>query len=389
MSTPPNPSHTPTEPAGTPIPEGTPTPASAPAPAPAPQQPPSLEKTPTPPASDPAAPAPAPEAPAPAPAASSFAPVTPPAPPAPATHHTGPGFGAPTNPVNPTAPGAPGTPFPGNPWAQPHPGAAYPMYAPPAPTTNGLAVAAAVVGGIGILIGLVPFFFWIGGVLALTAIGLGIGAIVRSSNGAPNKTLSIVGTVLGGLALAASVGGVFITTVVAEGVEQRRKERLFGEIEPSPSKPPSKWPSTPPSKSPTPSQVPGLTSALPFGETFTYPNGLKVSLSAPTEYKPKGVIARERIKNAIQVTVTITNGSSTPHEVIYAMPNVRDDKGMTAETVFDSAGGVPKMIRGSIMPGESASGIVAFEVPEGTKSITADISAGVLLDDVKYAGPIG
>ncbi|WP_329386264.1 hypothetical protein OG625_27355 [Streptomyces sp. NBC_01351] len=388
MSTPPNPPSTPTEPAGTPIPEGASVPASIPAPAP-----PSLEKTP---AQAPApslekiqtpspvpVPARAPEdAPA-APAASPFAPLTPPAP-VPA-HPTAPGFGG------PTAPGFGAPAAPGNPWVQLPPGAGYTGYAPPSPASNGLAVAAAVVGGIGILIGLIPFFFWLGGILALTAIGLGIGAIVRSSKGAPNKALSVVGTVLGGLALIASVGGMFLTAVVADeaadGIEQRRKERLFGGATPSPSKTP--W--SPP-KSPSPSQVPGLTSALPFGETFTYPNGVQVSLSVPKEYKPKGTLAREKVENAIQITVTITNGSTVPYEVIHAVPNVRDDKGMTASMVFDVAGpggGVPRFIRGAIMPGESASGIVAFEVPEGTKSIRADISPGVSLDDVKYAGPVG
>lgn len=97
----------------------------------------------------------------------------------------------------------------------------------------------------------------------------------------------------------------------------------------------------------------------------------------PKEYKPKGTLAREKVENAIQITVTITNGSTVPYEVIHAVPNVRDDKGMTASMVFDVAGpggGVPRFIRGAIMPGESASGIVAFEVPEGTKSIRADIS---------------
>lgn len=113
-----------------------------------------------------------------------------------------------------------------------------------------------------------------------------------------------------------------------------------------------------------------------------------MSLSTPTKYEAKDEYARKRIKNAVQLTVTITNTSNAPHEVIYAAPNVRDDQGMTADMVSDP-GNVPKMIRGSIMPGETASGIVAFEVPKGTKSITADISAGAGLDSVKYAGPIG
>ncbi|MFI8503294.1 DUF4352 domain-containing protein [Streptomyces sp. NPDC085524] len=355
-------------PATTPSPEVTS--AAGPSSAENPAAPPSPEQTP---AAFPAAPAPA---------ASAFAPPMP-VPPAP----PGPGFGAPTAPTAPTAPGA----FPGNPWAQPGAGygvPGYPAYPQPAPaTSNGLAVSAAIVGGLGILIGLVPLLFWAGFLLGLVAVGLGIGAIVRAVKGAPQKTLSIVGTVLGVVALIASVGGLFLTGLVFEKAadrraEQRQQRRDLDGL--SPGRPPSTTPQ--PSK---PSQVPGLTSPLPFGETFTYDNGLKVSLSAPKEYEPKGVVARERSENAIQITLTITNGSTEPYEVLFAMPNVRDEQGMTAETVYDGSGGVPKLIKGAIMPGQSAGGVVAFELPKGTKNITADISPGIGLTSVKYAGPVG
>ncbi|MEU6313687.1 hypothetical protein [Streptomyces sp. NPDC047014] len=290
----------------------------------------------------------------------------------------------------------------GDAWGQPPVGQGpYPGFVPsaPRPAGNGLAVAAVILGSFGIFLGVIPFLFWAGTLLALLAIGLGIGGIVRASKGAPNRVMAIVGTVLGGLGLLASVGGFFITVAVIDepGRFERTGDHGYGrdhdfgfdgegdEFYPGEDE---DWPTAPPS----PSQVPGLTSALPFGETFTYPNGVKVSLSAPTAYQPKGSLARERVKNAVQLTVTITNGSTAPHEVIYAMPNVRDDKGMTADLVFDSGGSggsaVPKMIKGSILPGESASGVVAFEIPEGTKSITADISAGTRLERVMYSGPI-
>lgn len=410
MSTPPNPPATPTgpptEPTGTPVPET----ASIPAPA----QPlsPSLEKTPT--AATPETPQ-APEAPSdpetPEAPEAAPAPVTPETPAAPATPAQepaaapapGPSQFAPPAPAPapqaqpigaPDAPGAPAAPAaPGNVWAQPGPdfgGLPYSAHPQAAPATNGLAIAALIVACFAVIIGIVPFMFWAGALLAVIAVGLGIGALVSCSKGAPRKTMSLVGTVLGVVGLGVSVVGFFLTADVADRLgreidrqQQEEREELDG---PFPSGEP--WPS----KSPSPSQVPGLTSALPFGETFTYPNGVKVSLSAPKKYEPKGIIARERVENAIQITITITNGSTAPHEVIYAMPNVRDDQGMTADMVFDSGGsggGVPKMIRGSILPGESASGVVAFEVPEGTRSITADISAGTMLDDVKYAGPIG
>ncbi|MFD4245425.1 hypothetical protein ACFWP3_28120 [Streptomyces sp. NPDC058525] len=374
----------------------------APGQTPAPTPPPAPEQTAFP--EQPSAPATAPAAeqpeqpgppvqPAPAPAPNPFAPPSPAAP-APAAHPAaGGGFG----PGGPGHPGGPGGPT--HPWAQPAPGyggAPYLGYPQGLPTTNGLAVAALVVGIVGILVALVPFFFWAGAILAATALGLGIGALVRASKGAPRKAMAVTGTVLGVVGLGAAVGGVFLSALVVEKAADRAERRIDWDDPgldpyPYPGSSSSPTPKFSPSPSPSPTQVPGLTSALPFGETFTYDNGVKVSLSAPKKYQPKGIIAREQVKNAIQITVTITNGSTKPHEVIYAVPNVRDDKGMTAELVFDSGGsggGVPKMVRGSILPGESASGVIAYEVPEGTASISADISAGTLLDDVKYTGPV-
>ncbi|MFF4390877.1 DUF4352 domain-containing protein [Streptomyces sp. NPDC001552] len=418
MSTPPNPPSTPAgppaEPAGTPTPEtdSIPTPAqplslektpAAPATPEAPEapaQPLSLEKTPEAPetpeapktAQTPEAPeapeAPAAAAPEPAPAPSPFAPPSPSAP-TPAAA----GFGTPSTPGAPGAPGHtwgeptpgyPGTAYPGYPGHPGYPG--YPGYAQATPNNNnGLAVAAVITGGFGIFLGIIPFLFWAGTLLAAVGVGLGIGGIVRANKGAPRKSMAVVGTVLAGFGLLASVGGFFLTVLVVDRADSRidrQVERDWGPDDDYPSSEP--WPS----KSPSPTQVPGLTSTLPFGETFTYPNGVKVSLSTPTKYEAKDEYSRKRIKNAVQLTVTITNTSNAPHEVIYAMPNVRDDQGMTADMVIDGSG-VPKMISGSIMPGETASGIVAFELPKGTKSITADISAGVGLGSVKYAGPIG
>ncbi|MEU9255213.1 DUF4190 domain-containing protein [Streptomyces sp. NPDC048270] len=395
-----------------PVPAGSPVAGQAPVPAGSPVagQAPVSAGSPVAGQAPPAAPA---QAAPPAPAPNPFAPPGASTPPAGHTDPTaGGGFTAPGGPQGPGgfgagAPGGPQGPggfgpggpqgHPGphgpahHPWAQPGPGfggGSFPGYPQVPPASNGLAVAALVVGIVGILVALVPFFFWAGAILAATALGLGIGAVVRASKGAPRKAMAVTGTVLGVVGLGASVAGVFLSAYVVEEAADRagrNLDRRDRELIPYPDSSPK--PMTPPS----PSQVPGLTSALAFGETFTYDNGVKVSLSAPKKYEPKGILAREQVKNAIQITVTITNGSTEPHEVIYAVPNVRDDKGMTAELVFDSGGsggGVPKMVRGSILPGESASGVVAYEVPEGTASIAADISAGTLLDDVKYAGPV-
>ncbi|MEU8840704.1 DUF4352 domain-containing protein [Streptomyces roseus] len=398
MSTPPNqpstPSGTPTEPAGTPIPE----PAAEPA------QPLSLQKTPQPealpePAPEPAA-APAPEhqpaaapepgptpepvpgptpepAPAPAPQPARVDPFAPPAPGSfapPASAPPAPSFGAPVPPVPPAggpwgahAPGAPG-----NPWGTPAPS-----------TTNGLAVAALTLGIAAVIIGIIPFLFWAGGVLALVGIGIGIGALVRASKGAGRKAMAVTGTALAVLGLGASVGGLFLTGYVVTNVADK-KLREGWDVPPDPDGGPSAYPY--PSPTPSPKQVPGIDSPLAFGETYTYPNGIKVTLSKPKKYVTKNKYST--VENAVELTLTITNNSTETHNVIYAVPNVRDDKGMTAELAFDG-GDVPKMIRGDILPGESASGVLAYEVPEGTEHLVADISPGIRLPSAKFSGSIG
>ncbi|MGW7459243.1 DUF4352 domain-containing protein [Streptomyces sp. NPDC054797] len=443
MSTPPNPPSTPagppTEPEGTPVPEtasipeptpepispepapeptrapalslektpATPAPATAPAPEPAPAPDPASEEAtvplqpapsapeaaePTEPATVPLHSAPAapadPPAPSPATVATPFAPPTPAAPAAPAPPAGGYGV--------PGAHGAPGAP--GNVWAQPGHGhgygsGPYPGYPQGAPAaTNGLAIAALIVGGFGIVFGFIPFLFWAGALTAVVGIGLGIGALVRASKGGPHKPLAILGTVLGVLGLGASAVGFFLTVGVVDRIDRKIEEEQmelgpYPSGDPWPSATPYPYPSKPsyPSKSPSPSQVPGMTSALAFGETFTYPSGVKVSISVPKKYVTKSEYLK--VGNAVQMTVTITNDSDKTLNVIYAMPNVRDDNGMTGKIVFD--GDLPKMIRGDILPGASASGVVAYEVPEGTTKISADISPATLLAPAKFGGPIG
>ncbi|KOU12920.1 hypothetical protein ADK52_39090, partial [Streptomyces sp. WM6372] len=320
-------------------------------------------------APDPApAPQPAPAPPqAPAPA-SAFAPPMPmPMPPG------APSFGSPVAPVPPgSAWGAHPGAAPGNPWGTP----------PPA-TTNGLAVAALTLGIAAVVIGIIPFLFWAGGILAVVGIGIGIGALVRASKGAGRKAMAVTGTVLAVLGLAASAGGLFLTGYVVTNVADKKLREgwevpsdLDADVPPLPA----------PSPTPSPSQVPGINSPLPFGETYTYPNGIKVTLSKPKKYVTKNKYST--VGNAVEFTLTITNNSTETHNVIYAVPNVRDDKGMTAKLAFDG-GDVPKMIRGDILPGESASGILAYEVPEGTDHLSADISPGIRLPSAKFSGSIG
>ncbi|MEU7553893.1 DUF4190 domain-containing protein, partial [Streptomyces sp. NPDC044571] len=331
-------------------------------------------------------PAPAPEPSAASTAQPAPAPAPEPAfaPPAPAPQATAPQAGFPHGVHG--APGAPGGPVPPAPvW-----GAGYGAgpWGVPVPAANGLAVAALVTGIAGVIGGLLPFFFFMGGLLALTAAGLGIGAIVRASNGAGRQAMAITGTALGVLGIGASIGGFVLTGVVLDRASERAQHRVHEEEWGDPGEDDEDFGDAtpaPPAPKPSPSQVPGMTAPLPFGETYTYPNGIKVTLSVPKKYVTKNRYLE--VGNAVQMTITITNNSTESHNVIYAVPNVRDEQRMTAKLVFD--GELPKTIKGDILPGESASGVVAFEVPEGTGRLTADISPGTRLPNAKFSGPIG
>ncbi|MCP3758067.1 DUF4352 domain-containing protein [Streptomyces sp. TBY4] len=422
MSTPPNPPSTPsgppTEPAGTPAPEA--------APIPAPAQPLSLDKppaltpsqplTPAPPLTDAtaepadAAPATGPADPAePTDAAPAPAPAADPAEPTdavPAAGAPAPGAFAPVTPVPAaaTAPpaaawgapyGAPGAPAPANPWATPaggYPGGPQgPGFPPPPPAANGLAVAALLLGLFGIFVGLIPFFFWAGALLALTGVGLGIAAVLKARRGAPRGTMAVFGTVLGILGLGASVGGWFFTTNVIDRIDRNISDARSGDGYEFDYDSELQYPSAPasPTPKPSPSDVPGKTSALAWGKPYTYEDGVQVTVQGAVPYKPSSTAypPEARNANAVKVTVKIVNNSGAALDVSLALPHARDDQGTEAEMAFD--GSVPKMFKGSVMAGESMTGTFAFVVPKGTKSLHFEIAPGTKYDDAIWSGPIG
>ncbi|GAA3277468.1 DUF4190 domain-containing protein [Streptomyces lavendulae] len=330
---------------------------------------------------------PVPGAPVPTPAPAGFAPVGP----GPAAPGAG-AYGAPANAWAAPPPGghpgygAPGYGGPGQPGFPGYGAPGYPL-TPPAPS-NGQAVAGLVLAILAIGIGLIPFVFWVGGCLALTGIGLSIAGLVRANRGAPRKVMSIVGIVLGLLGLAATAGGFLFTMAVVDKfpdrVDQHQGSDWYDDPEydaPDALPSPSGF-TLPPDM---PSTGPGISTPVAFGQTVTYPNGIQVSLSTPKRYTSSNKYLP--VGNAVEVSFTITNTSKRPHDVIYAMPNLADDKGAEGKLVFD--GRLPKRIQGTIQPGESATGTAAFEVPEGTRSVSAALSPGLLMPDAKFTGPVG
>ncbi|GLX23411.1 DUF4190 domain-containing protein [Streptomyces lavendulae] len=373
---------------------------------------PSLTKTPQ----DGAAPAepPAPPAQTPAPA-----PAPEPEPAGPSLTKTPPTDAPPAQPPQDwSSPAEPAAPTVGefNPWATPAPGAVppppppaaawgppgqvptapyaaypgypgYPGYAayqpvPPAPS-NGMAVAALVLGLAAVPVALVPFVFWVGTILGVTAVALGIAAFVRTRAGAPRRVMSLFGVALGVIGLGASAGGwLFTVNLIDKAVDRAREAAAVEPDWDEDWEDGEDWEVDP---LPTPPPGPGMTTPLDFGRTYTYPGGVKVTVEAPRKYTTGNKWIE--VANAVEVPFTITNTSPEPLRVVHAIPEVRDGRGNLGNLVFD--GRMPKRVDRVLEPGQTASGSAAYELPAGTTHIGVELSPGITLPPVKFSGPVG
>lgn len=89
------------------------------------------------------------------------------------------------------------------------------------PPRNGAAVGAMVLGISALMVGVVPFLFWLGTLAGAAAIVLGIIGLrrARSEAGAGRRGFAIVGLVLGPLGLLTSVVGGMATVLIFRAVE--------------------------------------------------------------------------------------------------------------------------------------------------------------------------
>lgn len=198
--------------------------------------------------------------------------------------------------------------------------------------------------------------------------------------------MAVIGTILGVLGLVSSVGGFYLSVAVvhkAEDAADRRLDRDW-DLPDDPADP--DYPDYPdyPSKPTAPDHGQGFDSAVPFGSTVSYANGLRVSLSTPEKYVTKRKYIE--VGNAVRIDIKITNSSDKPVNVIYAVPSVHDAQGHRAKLVFDVD--TPKMITGTIQPGATATGTAAYEVPEGTAYVTAEVSPVIPAPAARFSGPI-
>ncbi len=148
------------------------------------------------------------------------------------------------------------------------------------------------------------------------------------------------------------------------------------------SKPPA--PAAPPtSAKPTPSPVakPGVAR---FGQTYTWADGLAVTVSAPADYKPSKSAAGAKAGVPYLVfTITIVNGTDTPFDPVLFHATAQSGN-EEAEPIFDSANKVGGSPSTKVLPGREVTFKIAFSTPTPT-DVVLEVSPSFEHDSVMYA----
>ncbi|MFE6049917.1 DUF4190 domain-containing protein [Kitasatospora sp. NPDC056446] len=316
-------------------------------------------------------------APAPVPAAPAFAPIGAPAP----------------------LPGAPVPPPPGVPYWPPYP---VPAQAP----SNGLGIAAMVLGIVGTVLALVVILFWLSWLPSLLALIFGLIGLRYVRKGvATNRGMALAGVILGVTGLLVSAGaGVFVAVEVQSANAERRaaadeararadeasrvaeeraakeRERVAAEllrIEAEKQK----------------TAADEQARHLSFGQSYTYSNGLKVTAAAPEPFVPRGsVVEAPKDARIIQIRITVVNTGSEEISLYGSgMPIVRDAKGALVFSLVDGTSRL-KLLTGSVAPGQEASGVYGYALPnDASDRFTVDFAhtSGSQRKSVVWSGPAG
>jgi len=231
--------------------------------------------------------------------------------------------------------------------------AVYPQ--PPVAPRNGLGIAGLVLGLCGLVVGLIPLF-GIGAILlGIVGLVLGLVGVQRARRRvATNTRTAVSGVVACVLAVALGITGMVI---VANAVTQLGEDL-------------SAIGATTPAAGTAPSAAPSATSAVAFGQTFTYADGLAVTVDRPTAYDPSSYAAGNTNPHAFQVTVRVTNNTGRafdPTLLSVAMSTA----GAPASQVFDSEMGLPP--QNQLQPGRSLTYDVAFSTTTDSGEAQVDV----------------
>ncbi|MFF8846649.1 DUF4352 domain-containing protein [Streptomyces sp. NPDC015127] len=256
---------------------------------------------------------------------------------------------------------------------QPHGAWPYGASGASAPVRNGLGTAALVLGIIGTVTGFVPLLFWLGGLLGLLALVLGLLGRGRAKRGeATNKGTATAGAILG---LIAMIVGVVIGIATVKAVDDAVDD-LNRTTENTAPKNPSE--NTGRDGKNTKAEVLGA------GESIVYDDDLTVTVSAPEPFTPgEFAVGHTKGNKAHKVTIVIENAGKKKFDSTLVTVMARAGKdGVSAERILDDK--VGHGFDSAILPGKKATVTYAFDAPADAKNLTVEVVPDVWYDATQW-----
>jgi hypothetical protein len=260
--------------------------------------------------------------------------------------------------------------YPQQPWAQiPQQYAPVP---PPAPQPrNGLGTAGFVLGLLALLFAWIPFVGVIGWPLSILGLILsGFGLQRVTSGKADNKGLSVAGIALSAIALLVCI---LWATAFASAVSETSTSSgtVSGATAPTAA-----------------ASAPAASHTVGFGQTYTYKDGLAVTIAHPEAYTPSTYSSpsRSEIERAVVVSITVQNGSNAPFDLSTAWSGPDASfAGGAAQKIYDS-NQLPSFESPTVLPGKSYTYKRAFAVGSAPGELQVEWKREIFSDPVIFTG---
>lgn len=251
------------------------------------------------------------------------------------------------------------------------------------PARNGLGISALILGIIGAVSGLIPFLFWLAGILGVIALILGLVGRGRVKRGeATNKGATTFGAVLGLVALILSVVGAVITfKAVGDAVDELDKAVSDTTATAAPK---AGGTGSGKDKGKDSGGKPDAGKALEAGDSAVYDDDLTVTVGDATSYTPDSFAAGHTKGNkAYRIAVVIENAGKEKFDSALVNVEARAGKdGVDAEQIFD--GKVGEGFSGTVLPGKKVTVQFAFDAPVDAKDLTVEVNPGFTYDATQW-----
>lgn len=282
-----------------------------------------------------------------------------------------------TTPTSPDGSSSSGRqPLDHDPWAPPSSAAGevprlpYPVQT--AQPRNGMGITALVLGLVGIGLGVFIILFWISWLPALLALVFGSIGLSHARKGlATNRAMALSGVVMGIVGLLIAAGSAAFTVVTVKHVVDHARAKVR-EVK----------------KEKEAAAAEEEARHLPFGKSYTFGHGLKVTVAKPTPFTPDAFAhGHAKGNKAVEVTVTVVNTGKERVSIETGLPDVNDADGASAELVIDGSGR-QKVLTGYLLPGRKAVGKYAFSLPPtAADRVEVEFSPDVMRwDDAYWSG---